>query len=552
MTPHSATENLPPSLIAAIASPPSPPATFDPSSHLSLTINPSDTPKLVSPWINSVTFKVVGKSLSFDYLKQKIIPLWKLPESIKINTLGKGFYNINTPSPQEQQRILGGGPWFIGKLLVHVQPWTPGFRASEARITTAPVWIALPELPIEFHNQDILRQIGNKVGSFIKSDPYPLFSNKFLVARIMVLVDLSKPKKSSIWIGNYKQSIVYENPLPVCNMCETIGHDGAQCPKSVPSQQQQPPQKDSVKDSATEEEEWIKVQRNRGRNSKPVKGQKYPLNSNPNKAPKDLSQLGEQAKQTLPKEKSAPVEALQPSNVVTLNHIQTVDGVVQKEISEVPSSNPILLPSPSQVKPHQPISNPSPALNNSIKKASSPNNGVIKRHGPILGERRSFPIRKRLGRRISPLHSSTSKNSPTQKLSPKSSIHTTLPTSTHQTPPTNLHQEISPCPTGTQVSRPSDSPVPGKQHQRQENSAENSIQMVACVPQLPENVHSRQQSCVTPIPRNDDGRKRRRKLVSSSPTGFERPQKSLSCLEALLRWWLHKAQKENLPWVIHP
>lgn len=65
------------------------------------------------------------------------------------------------------------------------------------------------EIPIEFICETILRRIGNNLGNFIKADMKALDANKMRYVRILVMMDVSKGRKESIWLGNFKQNIVY-------------------------------------------------------------------------------------------------------------------------------------------------------------------------------------------------------------------------------------------------------------------------------------------------------------------------------------------------------
>lgn len=133
-----------------------PPPTFNPLSDLFLSLPEEEASPLCSKWSNTLIIKVVGKLFSMDYLKSSLQRIWKCSKPIQLIALGKGFYNASIISETESNAILSEGPWFINQFMVLVQQWVAEFRPSEAVISKIPVWISLPELPIEFHSIAVL------------------------------------------------------------------------------------------------------------------------------------------------------------------------------------------------------------------------------------------------------------------------------------------------------------------------------------------------------------------------------------------------------------
>lgn len=111
-----------------------------------------------------------------------------------------------------------------------VQPWMPGFKPMQAVISKAPIWVSLPELPIEFHSMLILQKIATEIGSFIKTDMKAIEQNRVRFARIQVLLDLAKQRKEVICLGGFKQNIQYEEIPQFCRTCNSIGHGIEICP----------------------------------------------------------------------------------------------------------------------------------------------------------------------------------------------------------------------------------------------------------------------------------------------------------------------------------
>lgn len=59
------------------------------------------------------------------------------------------------------------GPWFIGEHFLAMKQWQPYFKASEAKLNSIAVWVSFLELPIEFYDLKVLKEIGSVIGSIL-------------------------------------------------------------------------------------------------------------------------------------------------------------------------------------------------------------------------------------------------------------------------------------------------------------------------------------------------------------------------------------------------
>ncbi|XVF32012.1 hypothetical protein REPUB_Repub17cG0044700 [Reevesia pubescens] len=98
------------------------------------------------------------------------------------------------------------------------------------KVGTTAVWIHLPELPIEYFNCEILREIGRMVGKPLKLDSSTALVTRGKYARICVEVDLNKPLLPKVRVGKHVQRIQYEGLYTVCFCCEVFGHREETCP----------------------------------------------------------------------------------------------------------------------------------------------------------------------------------------------------------------------------------------------------------------------------------------------------------------------------------
>ena len=108
-----------------------------------------------------------------------------------------------------------------------MQLWTPPFDPSTDCISSAPVWVRLPYLPLHFWGDETLHSIGNGLSKFLcrSPDSKPARST---FARICVEMDFSKgfPAEIILQGKDYSRTQIldYENLSFKCRNCFEMGH----------------------------------------------------------------------------------------------------------------------------------------------------------------------------------------------------------------------------------------------------------------------------------------------------------------------------------------
>lgn len=63
-------------------------------------------------------------------------------------------------------------------------------------------WIRIPELPIHYFHEDILRNVVRSIGAFIKADRSTLSAERGKYARIAVQLDLTESLKGMVEVDD--------------------------------------------------------------------------------------------------------------------------------------------------------------------------------------------------------------------------------------------------------------------------------------------------------------------------------------------------------------
>lgn len=147
----------------------------------------------------------------------------------------RGFFVVIFGSPEDRDQICKSGPWFWGRSGLSLQPWPPSFDASTADISSAPVWVRLPNLPLHFWGPKSLQSIGNALGKFHSRSPETKTAFTTF-ARICVEMDFTKGFPAQIILQGKDRSwtvkLDYEYINFRCRVCFETGHIAANCKNS--------------------------------------------------------------------------------------------------------------------------------------------------------------------------------------------------------------------------------------------------------------------------------------------------------------------------------
>ena len=157
-----------------------------------------------APLTKALIVKVYDKTVGYNYL------------TFKINTLGKIFFLNKFHDEYDYDKVLRMGPWFVGEHFLAIKPWEPYFKASEASFSFVAIWVRFPELPIEFYDSSILREIGSAIGPGLRIDSYIASGSRGSYARMCIQIDLSKPLINTVRVGRLRQKVMYEGISSLC------------------------------------------------------------------------------------------------------------------------------------------------------------------------------------------------------------------------------------------------------------------------------------------------------------------------------------------------
>ncbi|CAN1160034.1 hypothetical protein LINPERHAP2_LOCUS23068 [Linum perenne] len=69
--------------------------------------------KLCKPWSNTVVIRLIGKSVGYSYLYNRLKSMWKPSSSMQVIDVDLNFYIVRFGDEKDYFRALTGGPWCV-------------------------------------------------------------------------------------------------------------------------------------------------------------------------------------------------------------------------------------------------------------------------------------------------------------------------------------------------------------------------------------------------------------------------------------------------------
>ena len=246
---------------------------------VSVSFSKEDKARMRASWSSTIIVKTYGRNIGFSFLSSRICSLWNPSSELDCIDLGHDYFLIKFDCPQDLDKVLKCGPWFIGQQFLAIRLQELEFKASNALFSSMAVCIRLPKLPIEFYEPSSLLKIGQEIGPILPIDSHTTSSVKGHFTRLCVQVNLDKPLINTIHIGKMNQVVQYEGLNSLCFTYQS--HHKESCPylireklvqdsqKVMPESVPPSPESLEAKSGSTFEDktcgEWMVVSRRKGR-----------------------------------------------------------------------------------------------------------------------------------------------------------------------------------------------------------------------------------------------------------------------------------------------
>lgn len=184
---------------------------------------------LCEPWRDALVIKLLGKSIGYHTMKDRLSRIWKLQAGFEIMDIGHGFYMAKFDMEGDRMKVMEEGPWMIFDHYLTVQTWTPEFMSPSAKIDKTMVWVRFPGLNLIYYDESILMTMASTIGKPIKVDANTLDVRRGRFARVCVEIDLTKPVIGKVGLQGFWYHVEYEGLHRLCTKCGCYGHLTRDC-----------------------------------------------------------------------------------------------------------------------------------------------------------------------------------------------------------------------------------------------------------------------------------------------------------------------------------
>ncbi|KAL2224775.1 UNVERIFIED_CONTAM: hypothetical protein Sindi_2952300 [Sesamum indicum] len=227
----------------AAVRPPPPPVSFETSSFRPMGVLSRDQGMKVLRFSSdeisrlSLPFRyaLVGK-FSHGYPSMQNLRRWMLAQGFRgdfsVGAINVRHVFIKFALEEDYTKLWIKSIWFVEGFPMRVFKWTPTFNPREES-PIVPVWVRLPELPIQFFDREALFSIARLLGTPLRTDVSTATLVRPSVARVCVEINLLEPLQTEIGLGIGTeviiQPVIYERLPKYCGACKHLGHDEDEC-----------------------------------------------------------------------------------------------------------------------------------------------------------------------------------------------------------------------------------------------------------------------------------------------------------------------------------
>ncbi|XP_019267285.1 PREDICTED: uncharacterized protein LOC109244618 [Nicotiana attenuata] len=178
------------------------------------------------------------------------------------------YFIIRFSSIEERDQVLYSGPHTINNRPIIMKAWSEEFNLHDEVLKTIPLWVKLPNLPINWWSMTALSKIGSALGNPICADECTTGAVRISYARLLVEMDITKPLARQVKLQDPKgkemmQEVEYDWEPKYCSKCLKIDHDCAENRKPM-QQQRNMQQKKATKGRMI----WVRADKVEGNENK--------------------------------------------------------------------------------------------------------------------------------------------------------------------------------------------------------------------------------------------------------------------------------------------
>lgn len=124
----------------------------------------------IEKWKQALIMYVVGNSPTIAVVERFIASNWNYIAKSKVYYHNEGFFLVKFGSIEDKDEVLFSGPHTMNNRPFIFKIWEADFDFHKEVLQTIPLWIKMPNLPLNCWSMDSLSRIGSVMGRPVYAD----------------------------------------------------------------------------------------------------------------------------------------------------------------------------------------------------------------------------------------------------------------------------------------------------------------------------------------------------------------------------------------------
>ncbi|GAB2275878.1 hypothetical protein Dimus_010622 [Dionaea muscipula] len=129
----------------------------------------------------------------FIVVRPWLMHLWRAKGLVEVQSLDVGFFIFRFSSLEGRDKILDGGPWFVGGKPLYLRRWEQMMSLTREMMSRVPVWANFYNVPQYFWDPAGLNRIASAVGHPLYMDQFKASRSRLSFAWVCAEKDAARP-----------------------------------------------------------------------------------------------------------------------------------------------------------------------------------------------------------------------------------------------------------------------------------------------------------------------------------------------------------------------